>query len=121
MWMNIWLLKKHYEQYDKKTAVGFLRDKMRPAQQAAYLLYVAVSTLIDWDSCFDSDYQRIKVIENRGLASVVTPELVMQIVKRVLLLKDENRKIQIVQFTQDLLKNGIDLSEKTVKEILKVS
>jgi hypothetical protein len=91
---------------------------MRPAQQAAYLLYVAVSTLIDWDSCFDSNYQHIKVIENRGLASVVTPELVMQIVDTASSLKDEDKKIQINQFSQGLLKCGIDLSEKTVKEIL---
>ena len=117
-WINIWLVKKNYTQGQKKKTIVFLRLENRSAQYAARILYVAVSTLIDWDGCFNQRNQLIKKQDNRGRISKVTPDLVKLIVDKAFSLKDENKKIQISQFAEELVKEGVILSSKTVREIL---
>ncbi|MBW1887735.1 MAG: transposase family protein, partial [Deltaproteobacteria bacterium] len=82
------------------------------------ILYVSVSTLIDWDGCFDQKNRLIRTPDNRGKTTKVTPELVRQIVDKAIFIKEQNKKIQIKQFTKELLREKIDLSPKIVKEIL---
>ena len=117
-WINFWLIKKNYTEGQKKKAIIFLRQENRPALHTSWILYISTSTLTNWDGCFDHKNQIIRTPDNRGKTPKVTPELVRQIVEKASSLKEQHKKIQIKQFTEELLKEEIVLSPKIVKEIL---
>lgn len=61
----------------------------------------------------------LKIPDNRGKASKVTVEIVRRVCVKAKLLKDRAKRIRIKQFTESLKKeDAIDLSKKTVNEIL---
>jgi hypothetical protein len=78
-----------------------------------------VSTLGIWDKGFDENFKPLVVPDNRGKAAKVTVEVVRCIVQKA---KDGNargKRIRLKQFTADLKSTaGIDLSAKTVEQIL---
>ena len=83
------------------------------------MLAVSASTLGSWNQGFDQNMKPLKVPDNRGKASKVTLEIVRRICRKAKQLKDQAKRIRIKQFTENLKKqDGIELSSKTVNEIL---
>jgi len=87
-------------------------------REAARVLALSVSTLSFWNQGFDEQMKPLKIPDNRGKASKVTAEIVRGVCLRAKQLKDRAKRIRIKQFTESLKKDAIDLSSKTVNEIL---
>ncbi len=86
--------------------------------RAAWILNLANSTLSGWDKGFDEDMKPFKTPKNRGRASKVTPELVRQVVEKAMQFQDRKKRIRLKEFTDELAKDDLILSSKTVSEIL---
>ena len=56
--------------------------------------------------------------DNRGKASRVTAQTVRHIYEKAKSVKEHGNRIRLKQFTEDLKKDGVMLSSKTVNEIL---
>ena len=83
------------------------------------MLAIASSTLSCWNQGFDENIKPLKIPDKRGKASKVTLEIIRRICRKAKRLKDQTKRIRIKQFTARLKKeDGIDLSSKTVNEIL---
>jgi hypothetical protein len=83
------------------------------------VLAVASSTLSCWNQGFDENIKPLKIPDKRGKASKVTLEIIRRICRKAKRLKDQTKRIRIKKFTARLKKeDGIDLSSKTVNEIL---
>ena len=88
-------------------------------RQAAWVLCICVSTLGDWNKCFDENFTPLVVPDNRGKTAKVTIEIVRCIVDKAKGNKARGKRIRIKQFTADLkTKEGIKLAAKTVEQIL---
>jgi transposase len=88
-------------------------------REAAWVLAVSTSTLSGWNQGFDDNMMLLKVADNRGKASKVTIEVVRCVCEKARALIQRAKRIRLKQFTEKLKKeDGIDLSSKTVNEIL---
>ena len=88
-------------------------------REAAWVLAVSTSTLSGWNQGFDDNMRLLKVADNRGKASKVTIEVVRCVCEKARALIQRAKRIRLKQFTEKLKKeDGIDLSSKTVNEIL---
>jgi hypothetical protein len=88
-------------------------------REAAWVLAVSFSTLSCWNQGFDQNIKPLKIPDKRGKASRVTLEIVRRVCHKAKQLKDQAKRIRIKRFTENLKKeDGIDLSSKTVNEIL---
>ncbi|MCK5724352.1 MAG: hypothetical protein KAI84_17600, partial [Gammaproteobacteria bacterium] len=79
---------------------------------------ISVSTLSSWDKLFDERMKPVFVPDNRGKASRVTAQTVRHIYEKAKSVKEHGNRIRLKQFTEDLKKDGVMLSSKTVNEIL---
>ena len=96
-----------------------MRAKSRPLREAAWVLAVSTSTLNGWNQGFDENMRPLKVADNRGKAAKVTIEVVRCVCEKAQRLKELGKRIRLKQFTEKLKKeDGIDLSSKTVNEVL---
>ena len=96
-----------------------MRAKSRPLREAAWVLAVSTSTLNGWNQGFDENMRPLKVADNRGKAAKVTIEVVRCVCEKAQHLKELGKRIRLKQFTEKLKKeDGIDLSSKTVNEVL---
>ncbi len=88
-------------------------------REAAWVLAISTSTLSGWNQGFDENMRPLKIADNRGKAAKVTIEVVRCICEKAQRLKELEKRIRLKQFTEKLKKeDGIDLSSKTVNEIL---
>jgi hypothetical protein len=88
-------------------------------REAAWVLAVSFTTLGCWNQGFDENMKPLKIPDKRGKASKVTLEIVRRVCRKAKQLKQQAKRIRIKQFTAELKKeNAIDLSAKTVNEIL---
>lgn len=87
-------------------------------QEICWLLHVKVSTLAEWDGLFDEKMRLIVLPDRRGKAAKVTAELVRRVVELARDQKAANKSLRIKALTRHLLSKGIELSSKTVSEIL---
>lgn len=108
--------KKHYGQAQKEKAVAFLRSTSRPERQAAWVLVVPPSTLLAWNQGFDENLKPLTLPEKRGKAAKVTVDMVRRIIEHAK--GYQNRRIRLKTFAAELREAGIDLSAKTIEEIL---
>ncbi|MHC4951812.1 MAG: hypothetical protein ACYTEU_12640 [Planctomycetota bacterium] len=93
--------------------------KSRPLRETAWVLAVSTSTLSGWNQGFDENMRPLKVADNRGKASKVTIAVVRCVCEKARGLTQRAKRIRLKQFTEKLKKeDGIDLSSKTVNEIL---
>jgi hypothetical protein len=81
------------------------------------LLHIKISTLAEWDGLFDEKMRPIVLPDRRGKVAKVTAELVRRVVE---LARDRKatKSLRIKAFTRHLADQGIELSSKTVSEIL---
>jgi transposase len=83
------------------------------------VLAVSTSTLSGWNQGFDENMSPLLVADNRGKASKVTLEVVRCVCEKARGLIQRAKRIRLKQFTEKLKKeDGIELSSKTVNEIL---
>jgi len=83
------------------------------------VLAVSTSTLSGWNQGFDENMSPLLVADNRGKASKVTIEVVRCVCEKARGLIQRAKRIRLKQFTEKLKKeDGIELSSKTVNEIL---
>ena len=87
-------------------------------QEICRLLHVKVSTLAEWDGHFDAKMRPIILPDRRGKAAKVTAELVRRVVELARGQQAANKSLRIKAFTRHLLSKEIELSSKTVSEIL---
>lgn len=87
-------------------------------QEICRLLHVKISTLAEWDGLFDEKMRPILLPDRRGKAAKVTAELVRRVVELARDRKATNKSLRIKAFTRHLAGEGIELSSKTVSEIL---
>jgi transposase len=88
-------------------------------REAAWVLAVSTSTLSGWNQGFDENMTPLMVADNRGKASKVTIAVVRCVCEKAQRLKELGKRIRLKQFTEKLKKeDGIDLSSKTVNEVL---
>jgi hypothetical protein len=87
-------------------------------QEICRLLHVKISTLAEWDALFDEKMRPILLPDRRGKAAKVTAELVRRVVELARTHKTANKSLRIKAFTRYLLSKEIELSSKTVSEIL---
>ncbi len=98
--------------------MSFHREQRQSVHRSAWVLYLAVSTLIDWDKTFDKDMRPFITPEKRGKACKVTLELVRQVLEKAHQFKDRAKRIRLEEFTGELAAQGLILSSKTVGQIL---
>lgn len=83
------------------------------------MLYVPLGTLACWDQGFDEWLCPYRMADMRGKSGKITIALVARVVQAATAFKAENKRLRIKTFTRDLNKEqGLDLSRKTVAEIL---
>ena len=80
-------------------------------------MLVPVSTLTDWDKCFDENLKPLVIPDNRGKDCKVTVEMVQRIVEKA---KGYHpRRIRLKQFAAYLKRQeNIEVGVKTIEEIL---
>jgi len=87
-------------------------------QEICRLLQVKASTLAEWDGLFDAKMRPIILPDRRGKAAKVTADLVRLVVELAREQKATNKRLRIKAFTRYLAGKEIELSSKTVSEIL---
>lgn len=83
----------------------------------AWVLELRFSTLSDWHKGFDEQMRPYKTTDKRGSISKVTVDIVRQVVEKARGLKAKGKRLRLKKFTR-MIKQEIDLSSKTVRDIL---
>ena len=82
----------------------------------AWVLVVPPSTLAAWNQGFDEQLKPLIVPERRGKAAKVTVDMVRRIVEHAK--GYQGRRIRLKTFVAEVREAGIDLSSKTIEEVL---
>lgn len=82
----------------------------------AWVLVVPPSTLAAWNQGFDEQLKPLIVPERRGKAAKVTVDMVRRIVEHAK--GYQGRRIRLKTFGAEVREAGIDLSSKTIEEVL---
>jgi len=98
--------------------ISFLRREQRPIAKVGLVLRVATSNLAEWNGIFDKNMQPIIMPDRRGKAMKVTPALVRTVVELATEWQKAGKRLRIKDFTRHLSGREIELSSKTVSEIL---
>ena len=77
--------------------MSFHREQGQPVRRSAWVLYIPVSTLSDWDKEFDKDMRPFITPEKRGKACKVTLEVVRQVVEKARQVKNRGKRILITK------------------------
>ena len=80
------------------------------------MLVVPPNTLLNWNRGFDENLRPLIMPEKRGKTTKVTSDMVRRIVEHAK--GYEDRQIRLKAFGAELRETGIDLSSKTIEEIL---
>lgn len=82
------------------------------------LLHLKVSTLAEWNGLFDARMQPLIIPDRRGRSAKGTTALVRTVVQLAREYIEDGRRLRIKAFTRYLASKDIELSSKTVSEIL---
>ena len=93
-----------------------MRLASRPERQVAWVLVVPPSTLLAWNRGFDENLSPLIMPEKRGKTAKVTVDTVRRIVEHAKGYR--GRRIRLKAFGAELREQGIELSSKTIEEIL---
>lgn len=96
----------------------FFRDARRSLQEVCRILYLKVSTLAQWNGLFDGAMRPFVVPDRRGKAAKVTAALVRKVVLIARAYIAAGTRLRLKAFTRHLAGKEIELSSKTVGEIL---
>lgn len=110
--------KKLCENPEKTEAIKFLRNEKRSLREICRLLHLKTSTLAEWNGIFDAKMRPITMPDRRGKTAKVTADLVRVVVELARTYKADNKRLRLKAFTRHLASNEINLSSKTVSEIL---
>jgi transposase InsO family protein len=87
-------------------------------REIGWLLHLKVSTLAEWNGLFDARMQPLIIPNRRGRSAKVTTVLVRTVVQLAREYTGDGRRLRIKAFTRYLAGKDIELSSKTVSEIL---
>jgi hypothetical protein len=87
-------------------------------QETCRLLHLKVSTLAEWNGLFDERLRPLAMPDRRGRTAKVTAALVRTVVQLAREYTADGRRLRIKAFARHLAGHDIELSSKTVSEIL---
>ncbi len=82
------------------------------------MLSVKISTLHEWDRCFDAKMNPVSLPDKRGKSAKVTPEIVKRVMEAAQELATSGKRLRIKSFAREMATQGVELSSKTMAEIL---
>jgi transposase InsO family protein len=118
MWTSCSRKKKLCEIKEKTEAIRFFRDARQSLQEIGRLLHLKVSTLAEWNALFDERLRPLAIPDRRGRSAKVTATLVRTVVQLAREYMADGRRLRIKAFARHLADHDIELSSKTVSEIL---